>query len=496
MVAGAALPVGTVTSVQPATDRRASSGGLASGRLGTFDIVFFVIAAAAPLAVVAGSAPLAFRMGGLGTPGAYVFCGLVYILCAAGFTAFAQHVRNTGAFYAFIGRGLGRPAGVGSALVALLSYGLVCFGFYGFFGSYARTAIHDLVGIDLHWSVYSLAGAAFVAILGYRQIDVGARVLGVLMALEVLILAVLSVVILVKNGSANLSLEPFKPANVFNSGAGGMFVLALGAFIGFESTAIYAEEAKNPQRSVPRATYAAMAFLALFYGFTTWIAVDAFGVDKLLAMTQADDFQNLYFGLADTYLGGWARTTMDVLIVTSILAATIAFHNATSRYMFALGRDGILPAGLGQGHPRFGSPSRASLVTTLGAVVLIVVTVVLHGDPYLQLLLWTNTIGIVGIVVLQVLCMVAVIRFFTPDRRGSTALRVWLAPALGAAGLLVGLYLMLTNLELLTGRTGWVNWALMAPLPLLGLGGYVWARITRGRNPSEAGGDRSGVHLS
>ncbi|HET7741813.1 MAG TPA: APC family permease [Mycobacterium sp.] len=485
-----------MTSVQPATDRRASSGGLASGRLGTFDIVFFVIAAAAPLAVVAGSAPLAFRMGGLGTPGAYVFCGLVYILCAAGFTAFAQHVRNTGAFYAFIGRGLGRPAGVGSALVALLSYGLVCFGFYGFFGSYARTAIHDLVGIDLHWSVYSLAGAAFVAILGYRQIDVGARVLGVLMALEVLILAVLSVVILVKNGSANLSMEPFKPANVFNSGAGGMFVLALGAFIGFESTAIYAEEAKNPQKSVPRATYAAVAFLALFYGFTTWIAVDAFGVDKLLAMTQADDFQNLYFGLADSYLGGWARTTMDVLIVTSILAATIAFHNATSRYMFALGRDGILPAGLGQGHPRFGSPSRASLVTTLGAVVLIVVTVVLHGDPYLQLLLWTNTIGIVGIVVLQVLCMVAVIRFFTPDRRGSTALRVWLAPALGAAGLLVGLYLMLTNLELLTGRTGWVNWALMAPLPLLGLGGYVWARITRGRNPSEAGGDRSGVHLS
>ncbi len=462
---------------------------MASGRLGTFDIVFFVIAAAAPLAVVAGSAPLAFRLGGLGTPGAYVLCGLVYILCAAGLTAFAQHVRNAGAFYAFIGRGLGRPAGVGSALLALLSYGLVCFGFYGFFGSYAKTAVHDLVGIDLHWSVYSLAGAAFVAVLGYRQIDIGARVLGVLMTLEVLILAVLSITILIKNGSANLSSQPFEPGNVFNSGAGGMFVLALGAFIGFESTAIYAEEARNPERSVPRATYAAVAFLALFYGFTTWIAVDAFGVEKLLAMTQADDFQSLYFGLADTYLGGWAKTTMDLLIVTSILAATIAFHNATSRYMFALGRDRILPARLGQAHPRFGSPSRASVVTTLGSVLLIVVTVGLHGDPYLHLLLWTNTVGIVGIVVLQVLCMAAVIRFFARDRRGNTAFRVWVAPALGAAGLIVGLYLMLTNLDLLTGRTDWVNWALVAPLPLVGLGGYVWARITRGRRPSEAGAD-------
>jgi amino acid transporter len=487
MVAKPSGRCAAMTSTQHTADPPAAHGGLASGRLGTFDIVFFVIAAAAPLAVVAGTAPLAFRLGGLGAPGAYVFCGVVYVLCAAGLTAFAQHVRKAGAFYAFIERGLGRPVGVGSAMLALLSYALVCFGFYGFFGSYAQTAVRDLVGVDLHWSVYALAAALLVAALGYRQVDIGARVLGVLMTLEVLILAVLSVTVLVKNGSANFSLQPFEPARVFDSGAGAMFIMALGAFIGFESTTIYSEEARNPERSVPRATYAAVAFLALFYGFTTWIAVDAFGVDNLLAIAQSDDFQSLYFGLADTYLGGWAKTTMDLLIVTSILAATIAFHNATSRYMFTLGRDRILPASLGRAHPRFGSPSRASLVTTLGAVLLIVVTVVLHGDPYLHLLLWTNGAGIVGIVVLQVLCMAAVIRFFTRDRRGSTVFRVWVAPALAAAGLLAGLYLMLTNLELLTGRADWVNWALMAPLPLVGLGGYLWARTGRGGDQDEAG---------
>ncbi|MDH6198470.1 amino acid transporter [Mycobacterium frederiksbergense] len=473
-----------MTSSQHTADQSVSRAGLAQGRLGTIDIVFFVVAAAAPLAVVAGAAPLAFRMGGIGAPGAYVFCGVVYILCAAGLTAFARHVREAGAFYAFIGRGLGRPAGVGSALMALLSYGLVCFGFFGFFGSYARTTVLDLVGVDLHWSVYALAGALFVAVLGYRQVDIGARVLGVLMTLEVLILLVLSVAVLAKSGSANLTLEPFEPAHVFDSGAGGMFVLALGAFIGFESTTIYSEEARNPEKSVPRATYAAVAFLALFYGFTTWIAVKAFGTDALLSLIQADDFQDVYFGLADSYLGGWAKTTMELLIVTSILAATLAFHNATARYMFTLGRDRILPASLGNAHPRFGSPSRASLVTTLGALLLIGVTVALHGEPYLHLLLWTNTVGIIGIVVLQALCMAAVIRFFTPDRRGSTAFRVWVAPVLGTAGLLVGLYLMVTNVELLTGRTDWVNWALLAPLPLLGIGGYLWARSGRGANTS------------
>ncbi len=457
--------------------------GLARGKLGTFDIFFFVVAAAAPLAVMAGAAPLAFRLGGIGAAGAYVFSGVVYILCAAGFTAFALYVRNAGAFYAFIGRGLGRPAGVGSAFVALLSYALICAGFYGFFGFYAATTFSDAFGIELHWSVYALIAVAIVAFLGYRQIDIGARVLAVLMTLEVLILVVLAVAVLMAEGTSNFSLEPFSPGNVFNAGSGGMFVLALGAFIGFEGTAIYAEEARDPKRTVPRATYFAVGFLALFYGFIAWIAVAAMSVDGLREYTLSDAFQALYFMLAESYLGGWASLTMGLLIITSILAATIAFHNATTRYMFALGRDGILPARLGVAHARFRSPAKASVITTIASLVLILVTVVFNGDPYLQLLLWTNGVGIVGIVALQALCMVSVISFFRRDRRGHGVFRVIIAPLLGVIGLLVGLYLMLTNLDLLTGRNDWVNWALMAPLVIVAVGGVIWAI----RTPSQTG---------
>lgn len=456
--------------------------GLARGKLGTFDIFFFVVAAAAPLAVMAGAAPLAFRLGGIGAPGAYVFSGVVYILCAAGLTAFALYVRNAGAFYAFIGRGLGRPAGVGSAFVALVSYALICAGFYGFFGFYAATTFRDSFGIDLHWSVYALIAVAIVAFLGYRQIDIGARVLAVLMILEVAILVVLAVAVLVTEGTANFSLEPFAPGNVFNLGSGGMFVLALGAFIGFEGTAIYAEEARDAKRTVPRATYLAVGFLALFYGFIAWVAVAAMGVDGLTEFTVSDVFQGLYFMLAESYLGSWAVLVMGLLIVTSILAATIAFHNATSRYMFALGRDGVLPAKLGQTHPKYRSPARASIVTTIASLVLIVGTLVFNGDPYLQLLLWTNGVGIVGIVALQALCMVSVIAFFRRDRRGHGVFRVVIAPALGVLGLVVGLVLMLTNLDLLTGRTDWVNWALMAPLVLVAVGGVIWAIRTPARD--------------
>ncbi|MGH3704910.1 MAG: APC family permease, partial [Agromyces sp.] len=410
----------------------------------------------------------------IGAAGAYVFSGVVYILAAAGFTAFALYIRNAGAFYAFIGRGLGRPAGVGSAFVALLSYALICAGFYGFLGFYAATTFADVFGIELHWSVYALIGAGVVAILGYRQIDVGARILGVLMALEVIILVVLAVAVLLTEGTKNFSIEPFAPGNVFNASSGAMFVLALGAFIGFEGTAIYAEEARDPKRTVPRATYFAVGFLALFYGFIAWVSVAALGVDGVTEFALSDAFQGLYFMLAESYLGPWASMTMGFLIVTSILAATIAFHNATSRYLFALGRDGILPAKLGKTHPRFRSPALGSVITSIASVVLIVVTLVFNGDPYLQLLLWTNGVGIVGIVALQALCMIAVIRFFSKDRRGHGVFRVFIAPALGAIGLVVGLYLMLTNLELLTGRADWVNWALMAPLVIAAVGGVIW----------------------
>lgn len=449
--------------------------GLAPGKLGTFDIFFFVVAAAAPLAVMAGAAPLAFRLGGIGTPGAYVFSGVVYVLCAAGFTAFAQHVRNAGAFYAFIGRGLGRRAGGAAALVALLSYGLICAGFYGFLGFYATTTFDDLFGLHAHWSVWALAGMVVVAFLGYRQIDVGARVLAVLMSLEVLILVVLAVAVLATEGIPDQAAVPFEPGHVFNGSSGAMFVLALGAFIGFEGTAIYAEEARAPERTVPRATYAAVGFLALFYGFIAWIAVAALGVGGLTEYTLSDAFQGLYFMLADSYLGPWAAHTMEALIVTSILAATVAFHNATSRYLFALGRDGILPARLGWTHPRFRSPSRASVVTTLVSLALVVLTLALRGDPYLELLLWTNGVGIVGVVVLQAVCMVSIVSFFLRDRRGHGVFRVVVAPLLGVTGLVAGLYLMLSNLDLLTGRTDWVNGALLVPLPVVAVIGALRA---------------------
>lgn len=130
---------------------------------------------------------------------------------------------------------------------------------------------------------------------------------------------------------------------MFGAGAGGMFVLVLGAFIGFEGTAIYSGETREPKRTIPRATYLAVAFLALFYTFATWAATVGFGADGLVSLAHSDDFGNMYFDLADEFVGHAAKSVMEVLIVTIIFAALIAFHNASTRYLFALGRERLLP---------------------------------------------------------------------------------------------------------------------------------------------------------
>ena len=95
---------------------------LATNSIGVAHIVFFVVAAAAPMAAVVGATPPAFAFGNIGVPGAFVMVGLLYLVFSAGFTAMARQVSSAGGFYSYISKGLGRPLGVAGAFLALVTY--------------------------------------------------------------------------------------------------------------------------------------------------------------------------------------------------------------------------------------------------------------------------------------------------------------------------------------------------------------------------------------
>ena len=475
----------TETAAVAAAASPGAGSTLAKNRLGTWDIVFFVISAAAPLTVVVSGAVTSFRMGGIGAPGAILFAGAVLICFALGFTAMSKSVRNAGAFYAYVSKGLGKPVGLAVSSVTVFAYLALVICFYGFIGFFAQFTFLELFGLDLQWGVYSIAAVVIVAILGYNKIDVGAKVLAVLLTLEIGILLVLAFAAIADGGPEPWSLASFDPQNVFfATGAGALFVMGFGAYLGFESTAIYAEEAKRPERTVPRATIIAVAFLALFYAFTFWILTVAFGADGVVELARSDAFETMVIAGTGDLAGAWAAFVMKILIVTSFFACVLSFHNACTRYFFSLGREGLLPRALGRTSARTGSPAVSSLTLSVISLAAVVLAIVVNADPFLGLALWTYATGVQGLVFAQACAAVAVFWYFIKDRRGHSVWRVTIAPAIGAVGLIIGYVLIVTNFEVVTGLSGPINQVLLLPTPILFIGGIVVGLVLKRRKPA------------
>ncbi|MET9346522.1 APC family permease [Streptomyces termitum] len=458
----------------------APAGRLASGRIGTFDLVFFVVAAAAPLTVMAGVAPFAIGIGGAGAPLAYLVSGVLLALFAAGFTAMSLYVRNAGAFYAYVSHGLGRVLGVGTAYVAVVSYNLVTPGVAAAFGYFAAGSIRDATGADVPWWPLSGLCVLAVGVLGWLKVTLSAKVLGIALVLEVLSLLVMDGGILGDRGTAALDTASFAPSTLAAGGAAGMFVLVIGAFTGFEATAIFAEEVREPRRTVPRATFIAIGFLAVFYAAGCWLIMGAFGTDRAVGIARGPGGTDLTFLAAEKFAGPWLADAMHGLIVVSAFAATLAFHNAGSRYLYALGREGLLPRALGRVSGAHGSPGGAVVAQSGFNLLVVVAGALLAADPYGEVFLWTNSVGVLGIMAMQALTALAVWSYFRRDRKGLPALRVVVAPLVSCAGLALLTVLAVVHFDLLTGRTGAVNTALLVPLPLvLAAGAAVALRIRR-----------------
>jgi amino acid transporter len=183
-------------------------------------------------------------------------------------------------------------------------------------------------------------------------------------------------------------------------------------------------------------------------------------------------------------VGGWATDLQRVLIVSSLLAALLAFHNAITRYGYALSVEGAAPARLGRIHPRHGSPWISGIAQTVLAAVVTAVFAAIGVHPYTEFLLWVNTPGVVGILALQTLAACAVVAFFrrNPGIGGAGRLRTVAAPATAALLLAVITGLVCTRLNLFTGAPPAVNWTLIALTPVVfTIGAVLAVRIRRKR---------------
>lgn len=455
---------------------------LRQGVLGTGSIVFMVVAAAGPLTVLAGIAPLAIAIGGVGVPVAYLFGGFSLAVFAVAFTRMTKHVGSVGAFYAYVAKGLGKEWGLAAALLALMAYNTCQIGVYGLLAVQTKATLLDLFGIDVPWWAIAVVAIGLVYLVGWAGIDVGAKVLGVLLVAETSILLLLAVAVLVKGGAGPVDASSFTPGAVFSPGMGAALAFAFAAYTGFESTAIYRREARDPERTIPRATYIAIIGMAATYAFIIWAVIQAFGSERVQAEAQANP-PALFFTAMAQYVGPWASTVMSVLIVTSVYAAQLAFHNTINRYAFALAKEGLLPGFLAATHPRHRSPYRAGQVQSVLALVVVVGFAVAGADPYTRLLLWVNTPGALGISALMLLTAVASVVYFTRRNPAASRRSTVVAGVVASALLLVGLLVALDNVALITASGPVTNTILAGIVPLTVVVGLVYARHLKRTRP-------------
>lgn len=483
------------TPARPATRVSNVSTALAADRLGVPAVVFFVMSAATPLTVVAGVITLAYAITGrLGLPLAFLLIGVLLALFGIGYVAMSRHVANAGAFYAYVSQGIGRPVGVGTAWVALAAYNLLQVGLYGVIGAAASPLLELWFGISLPWWVIALTAWAIVAILGLQQVDINGKVLAVLLCAEVLVIVVFSLSSVANPAGGSVTFTTLEPGNLFGSGIGALLALGVLGFVGFEAATVFAEESRHPRRTVPTAMYTAITIIAILYALASWAMSVAIGPDQIVAAAGEQEI-DLIFNLAGEHLGSVFADIGYALLLTSLLAAMIAFHNITARYGFSLGRERVLPAVFGHTSRRSGAPKVASMVQSLIGFIVIVTYAVAGWDPLVQLFFWLGTSGGLGVLLLIAVTSVAVIVFFVRDSHGENAGRRVVAPTLATVALLVVVYLALSHFGTLLGvpDSHALRWGIPAAYLAVALAGIGWGLILKATRPEVYAGIGKGA---
>ena len=406
-----------------------------------------------------GAFPVAAVILGPGAAGMYVFVGIILLFFSVGYATMSQYVTNTGAFFAYVGRGLGIVPGVGSAAVSVLAYLAVQWAVLGFIGGQMALQFADKFGIDLPWYIYALVIIVVVWVLSALSVDIGAKVLGVLLGIELLALVVVGIAS-IANGPQGIDfMASFSPGQVFagglEGGAGVAFAFALASFIGFEATAIYGEESKNPKRNVPLATYISVILITVLFALVGFGMVTGTGVDgmadKMLETTGGlADPSAVLFGLTTEFIGSWLTTLFSWIVLTSLFAATLAFQNSAARYLFSMGRAGVLPKALDRTNKQQSPVVATTLVSILGLAI-VGVAIALSWDPFLNVFYWFSAVSVIAIVLTEILVSISVIVYF---RRTKEDRRFWntiLAPVLAIAGLGLGEFMLMSRFNLLAG---------------------------------------------
>jgi amino acid transporter len=451
---------------------------LARKSVGGVSLWLFQVGASAPLTVVAGSVVTTYASTGvIGLPLSFLVLAVALAPLTVGYVAMSRHVPHPAIFYGLLARGLGGAAGVSAGAVALFSYNAIQLSLYGIFGF----TMGDFTGLP--WWLCALLAWATVAVLGLLRVDINATFFAWALIAEIAIVVLLDIASFASPAGGSISFAPMSPSNLFVDGLGGVLALGIAAFVGYESGPAYAEEARN-SRSVAAATFGALGFVGVFYALSSWALANAVGLANV--QDEAIGNPDLVMTVLGEQYGSPIVAIGTLLLMSSIVAAMLSFHNGVARYVFGMAREHVLPrtlARIGTG-VRSGAPTAGSLLQSALGLTVIVVAAIAGVDP-LVMFTWLATVAALGVLVLLIATSMAAWRFFHLDGRGETTGTRRVAPLVGGLLGLAVLAVTVINLSSLLGAPegSLLPWILPVLVIAVGLGGLVWGLMLRSRQP-------------
>jgi amino acid transporter len=389
---------------------------LTLGGLLVYGLVFIVpIAPVAVFGIVYnashGMVPLVYAIGLV----AMLFTALSYM-------AMVHEFPIAGSVYSYAARSLGPVVGFFAGWAILLDYLLVPTLTYVACAIAAQSALPAVP--QAAWIIGLLA---FATAVNYYGIETTARMNFLMLAFQVVILALFIVIALVAlahhvNG-AHLSLAPIysrtelTPSLIF-----GALSLAVLSFLGFDAVSTLSEEARDGSRAVARATALSLCLSAFLFMVQTYLA--SLFVLGRTAFAPGDPTNTAFYGIA-AMLGGYGLKFLLAVpgVLLSGLASALSAQAATARLLFGMARDGVLPRGLAHVNERRRVPERAIFLV---AGVTLVLGLILVGK--LELLTSMVAFGaLLGFLLLHL----SVIVHFMWRQRSRNWLRHLVAPAIG-----------------------------------------------------------------
>lgn len=428
---------------------------------------------------------LVFVSAGNGTWLAFIV-GIVLMMCVGYCAAqFSRRANSAGSFYVWVTRGLGPGAGHTAGWALQLGYiatGVATILGFGIFGAdFLNRVSGGAIAVDNKWVLAVLFLVDFVVPLAVAIMDMrlSARTSLTLESISVVLILILCVAIWVHRGGI-VDTTQFSLSGVSGGGLIVGVVLAIFAFVGFESAGSLGMEARNPYRTIGQAILTSCLVVGLFYVVVSYSQTFGFEGTKGGFAKSAAPLPDLAGVVGLNFLG----PVMDIAIVLSLFACTLACINASARIAFTMAHDGMGVAALTRAHNEHRTPHVAIWVVAVPMVAASIVPVLL-GSSAVDLTGWVGTVATFGFMLAYALVSLA-----APVFLNRVGVFNPLAILVGVIGVLSMAFVFWANwlpqfipggaFIALTGVLVWLPYVFLAWTAI----GLIWYFVARVSNPN------------